>query len=64
MAVNVHDLERAAQFYRDTLGMTFLCQTPGMAFIDCGGVPDWCMKHTTTIFGWRASAISRATYLH
>lgn len=38
IAVNVHDLEAAVTFYRDTLGMTFLFQVPGMAFFDCGGV--------------------------
>lgn len=37
--VNVHDLDRAIDFYRDTLGMTFLFQAPpGMAFFDCGGI--------------------------
>lgn len=38
IAVNAHDLERAIKFYRDVLGMTFLFQAPGMAFLDCGGV--------------------------
>ena len=39
IAVGVDDLERAVQFYRDTLGMTFLFQAPpGLAFFDCGGI--------------------------
>jgi len=38
VAVNVHDLERAVAFYRDTLGMQFLFQVPNMAFFDCDGV--------------------------
>jgi len=38
IAVNVSDLEAAVAFYRDTLGMKFLFQVPGMAFFDCGGV--------------------------
>jgi predicted enzyme related to lactoylglutathione lyase len=39
IAINVHDLERAVAFYRDTLGMKFLFQAPPkMAFFDCGGV--------------------------
>ena len=39
IAINVHDLERAVAFYRDTLGMRFLFQAPGgLAFFDCGGV--------------------------
>ena len=38
IAVNVHDLERAVVFYRDTLAMQFLFQVPNMAFFDCAGV--------------------------
>ncbi len=39
IAINVHDLERAVAFYRDTLGMRFLFQAPGgLAFFDCGGI--------------------------
>ena len=38
IAVPVDDLDRAVTFYRDTLGMRFLFQVPGMAFFDCGGV--------------------------
>jgi predicted enzyme related to lactoylglutathione lyase len=34
----VKDVERAAAFYRDVLGVRFLFQFPGMAFFDCGGV--------------------------
>ena len=38
-SINVHDLDRAVAFYRDTLGMRFLFQAgPKMAFFDCGGV--------------------------
>lgn len=38
IAVNVHDLERAVAFYRDTLGMKLLFQVPKMGFFQCGGV--------------------------
>ncbi|HEV7220210.1 MAG: VOC family protein [Terriglobales bacterium] len=38
IALNVHDLERATGFYRDTLGLQFLFSTGAMAFFDCGGV--------------------------
>ena len=38
IAVIVHDLERAVQFYRDVLGLQFLFEAPGMAFFQCGGV--------------------------
>jgi methylmalonyl-CoA/ethylmalonyl-CoA epimerase len=38
-SINVHDLARAVEFYRGTLGMRFLFQAgPKMAFFDCGGV--------------------------
>jgi methylmalonyl-CoA/ethylmalonyl-CoA epimerase len=38
IAINVHDVEKAKAFYRDTLGMPFLFEAPKMAFFDCGGV--------------------------
>src|SRR6476619_6937500 len=38
IAINVKDLGRAVQFYRDTLGMRFLFEVPNLAFFDCGGV--------------------------
>ncbi len=36
--IPVSDLARAVQFYKNTLGMTFLFEFPHMAFFDCGGV--------------------------
>lgn len=36
--IPVKDAARATAFYRDTLGMAFLFEVPGMAFFDCGGV--------------------------
>ena len=38
IAVIVKDVTRATAFYRDTLGLTYLFEAPGMAFFDCGGV--------------------------
>lgn len=38
VSVPVRDLDRALAFYRDVLGLRFLFQVPGMAFLDCGGV--------------------------
>lgn len=38
IALNVHDLDRATTFYRDTLGLPLLFSASGMAFFDCGGV--------------------------
>jgi len=38
IAITVHDLDRATDFYRDALGMRFLFRAPGLSFFDCGGV--------------------------
>ena len=39
IAITVHNLEKATAFYRDTLGMTFIFQVPGMmSFFDCNGI--------------------------
>ena len=34
IAINVHDLDRATAFYRDTLGISHLFTAGGMAFLD------------------------------
>ena len=36
IALTVNDLNRATEFYRDTLGMTFLFEAGQMAFFQCG----------------------------
>ena len=38
IAVTVEDVERAAAFYRDVLGVPFLFDAPGLAFFDLGGI--------------------------
>lgn len=39
IAVNVHDLDRAVQFYRDKLGIKHLFSVPpNLAFFDCAGI--------------------------
>ena len=38
IAIRVHDLDRAVDFYRDKLGMEFLFSVPKMAFFNCDGV--------------------------
>jgi len=39
ISVNVHDLARAAVFYKETLGIKHLFTVPpNMAFFDCGGI--------------------------
>lgn len=38
IAITVHELPRAVEFYRDKLGIPFLFEVPNMAFFNCGGV--------------------------
>ena len=39
IAINVSDIDRAVEFYRDKLGMKFLFSAPpSLAFFDCGGI--------------------------
>jgi catechol 2,3-dioxygenase-like lactoylglutathione lyase family enzyme len=38
VAINVHDVDRATAFYRDTLGLRLLFTAGALAFFDCGGV--------------------------
>jgi methylmalonyl-CoA/ethylmalonyl-CoA epimerase len=38
IAVNVHDVNRATEFYRDKLGMKHLFSAGTLSFFDCGGV--------------------------
>jgi len=38
VCINIHDLDRATQFYRDALSLPLLFIAGGMAFFDCGGV--------------------------
>lgn len=38
IAVVTHDVPRSVAFYRDTLGLPFLFEAPGLAFLRCGDV--------------------------
>lgn len=38
IAINVHDTNRAVEFYRDVLGLKLLFIAGQLAFFDCGGV--------------------------
>ena len=38
IAINVHDTNRAVEFYRDLLGLKLLFTAGQLAFFDCGGV--------------------------
>ena len=55
--ISVKDVERAATFYQDVLGMKHLFSFPGMAFFDAGGVRLFLSKaekpefdHTSTLY--------------
>ena len=38
IAIRVHDLERAVEFYQHKLGLSHLFTVPKLAFFDCGGI--------------------------
>ncbi len=38
IAINVHNTDRAVEFYKNTLGLPFLFRAGNLAFFDCGGV--------------------------
>ena len=38
ISINVHEVDRAVQFYRDKLGIKHLFTIPKMAFFDCAGI--------------------------
>lgn len=38
IAINVHDTNRAVEFYRDILGLKLLFTAGRLAFLDCGGI--------------------------
>ena len=68
ISVNVHDLVRAAAFYKETLGMKHLFTVPPkMAFFDAGGIrlmlaiperPD--LDHPSSILYFKVSDIENA----
>jgi methylmalonyl-CoA/ethylmalonyl-CoA epimerase len=67
ISINVHDVKRATDFYRDTLGMKFLFEAGHMAFFDCGGIrlmlstpdkPEY--DHPTSFIYYRVADIQRS----
>ncbi|HVQ36809.1 MAG TPA: VOC family protein [Pyrinomonadaceae bacterium] len=69
IAVNVHDIDRAVEFYRDKLGMKLLFTAPpGLAFFDCDGIrlmlsppakPEF--NHPSSIIYFKVADIQEAT---
>jgi len=69
IAIAVSDIDEAAQFYRETLGLPFLFDAPpGLAFFDCGGTrlmlttqQGAAEDHTTSAIYYKVSDIHAAT---
>lgn len=57
IAINVRDVKRAIAFYRDTLGMEFLFEVPGMGFFNCDGIRLMLSEVTSTEYNYPASII-------
>lgn len=57
IAVNVHDIDRAVDFYRDKLGLDFVFSVPKMAFFLCGDVRLMLTVPETPEFDHPASVI-------
>jgi methylmalonyl-CoA/ethylmalonyl-CoA epimerase len=53
----VEDVEAAAAFYRDQLGMRYLFAAPGLAFFDCGGVRLMLTRAESSEFDHRGSVL-------
>lgn len=69
IAINVHDVDRAANFYQDKLGMRLLFKAPpNLAFFDSGGIrlmlsppakPEF--DHPSSIIYFKVTDIQEAT---
>lgn len=64
IAINVQDLKRATEFYRETLGLRHLFSAGTMEFFDCGGVrlmlavPETAeLKHPSSILYYKVGQI-------
>lgn len=62
--VPVTDVERAAAFYRDALGIRFLFSFPGAAFLDADGVRLYLARPTEPGFDGRATLYFRVPDVH
>jgi methylmalonyl-CoA/ethylmalonyl-CoA epimerase len=68
IAITVHDLPRAVQFYRDVLGLRLLFEVPTLAFFEAGEVrlmlgvaEDPKFDHPASILYYRVGDIFAAT---
>lgn len=62
--VPVTDVERAAAFYRDVLGIRYLFGFPGMAFLDADGVRLYLAAPESPDFAGRATLYFRVPNIH
>jgi len=66
IALTVDDIPRAAAFYRDTLGIPFLFEAPGMVFFQAGdvrlmlGLPEQDIPRASAIVYFRVDDIEEA----
>lgn len=67
IAITVHDVPRAVEFYRDKLGISFLFEAPNMAFFNCGGVrlmmgpPEGITDCLSSVIYYKVDEIQAAT---
>lgn len=67
IAIRVHDMEAAARFYQETLGLNLLFQIPNMAFLECNGLQivlsvaeDARFDHPSSVFYFKVDDIQSA----
>jgi methylmalonyl-CoA/ethylmalonyl-CoA epimerase len=65
IALTVTDIDRAVEFYRDSLGMRFLFQVPNLAFFDCDGIrlmlslPEKAAEGSSSVIYYKVADIQR-----
>ena len=57
IAVRIHDIPRAVEFYRDKLGLPFLFEAPGLAFFRAGDIMLMLSHPSAPEFGHPASIL-------
>jgi len=62
--IPVSDVERAAAFYRDVLGIPYLFSFPGMAFLDAGGTRLYLASPSEPGFAGPATLYFRVPDIH
>ncbi|WP_238651411.1 VOC family protein [Paenibacillus piscarius] len=67
ISIRVHDMEAAARFYQETLGINLLFQIPNMAFLECNGLQivlsvaeDPRFDHPSSVFYFKVDDIQSA----